>query len=81
MPNKLSIMLYGVIVMKTADALDAAVRADEIYQQMLHDYQRAEEEFLRIRNSLSDADKEILEKYISLGEEMDHRRVILALSL
>ena len=66
--------------MNTEEKLKLFVKSDAVYQGMLLHYQRIEEDFVRIRNSLSKEDQERLDRYISLGEEMDHRRVILALS-
>ena len=38
-----------------------------IYQQLLNQYREAEPEYLRIRDSLSESDRILLENYISLG--------------
>ena len=67
--------------MSNANNWESLIKADIIYQQMLQKYKDLEEEFLRVRNSLPTADQEILDAYIALGEEMDHRLVTLALSL
>ena len=67
--------------MSNANSWETLIKADIVYQQMLHKYMDLEEEFLRVRNSLPAADQEILDAYIALGEEMDHRLVTLALSL
>ena len=55
--------------------------ADPWYQQLLKECQSAEPEYLRIRDSLPEADQEKLEHYISLCEEMGHRMTWLALAL
>ena len=54
---------------------------DPWYQQLLKECEEAEPEFLRIRDSLSDADQETLDHYITLCEELGHRMACLALSL
>ena len=61
--------------------LKSAVRADSVYQRLLREYQSAEQDFCALRERLPERDKEILDRYISLGEELDHRRVDLALQL
>ena len=61
--------------------LEKIVSEDEIYQQMLREAELLESEFDRILHSLSEKDQIILEKYISLSEEMEYRRTFLALGI
>jgi len=57
--------------------LDAA-RTDEEYQSLLRRCIAAEEDYRDILESLSPARQEQLERYISLCEELEHRKTILA---
>ena len=59
--------------------LQQILQQDSIYQQLLNQCREAEPEYLRIRDSLSESDRILLENYISLGEELDHRRLSIAL--
>jgi len=59
--------------------LEIMVSEDKIYQQMLKEAESLEAEFVRILHSLSKEDQILLEKYISLSEEMEHRRTFLAM--
>ena len=59
--------------------LEKLVSEDEIYQQMLKEAESLEAEYERILHSLSEEDQILLEKYISLSEEMEHRRTFLAM--
>ena len=59
--------------------LEIMVSEDEIYQQMLKEAESLEAEYERILHSLSEEDQIVLEKYISLSEEMEYRRTFLAL--
>ncbi len=59
--------------------LEAQVAGDPIYQRLLHACLTLEPEFLRIRNSLPIQAQEILDRYLSLWEELDHRRLTLVL--
>ena len=61
--------------------LETVLRVDEIYQKLLGEYRGAEKEFCTVLRNLPVEDREILERYISLGEELDHRRSVLALEL
>lgn len=62
-------------------ALNHVLKHDEWYQILLADCAVAETDFLRIRESLSEADQEHLDLYISLCEELEYRRTCLALDL
>lgn len=53
-------------------------RKDDHYQALLRDYRAAETDYCRILQSLSAQDRELLERYISLGEELQYRMTVLA---
>lgn len=58
--------------------LNALAQADEWYQQLLRECETAEERYHQILQKLSDADREAMERYIALCEEMEYRRTCLA---
>ena len=58
--------------------LDAMAAADECYQNCLKEVQELEELFLRLREMLSTPQRELLDRYISACEELDHAKVHLA---
>ena len=51
---------------------------DEHYQNCLQEVQKLEEMFLRLREMLSTPQRELLDRYISACEELDHAKVHLA---
>ena len=59
--------------------LEIMVSEDKICQKMLKEAESLEAEFVRILHSLSEEDQILLEKYLSLSEEMEHRRTFLAM--
>ena len=59
--------------------LKIRISADPEYQSLLQQCIALEPEYLRIRNSLSVADQSLLEDYISLCEEMEYRKMQLAI--
>lgn len=61
--------------------LEAVLRGDRVYQILLEEYRRAEVECNGVLGRLTPEERETLERYISLGEELDHRRTMLALEL
>lgn len=61
--------------------LQAMIGHDSEYQTLLNQCLDIEPAYLRIRNSLLPEDQQILERYQSLCEEMDHRKLILALTI
>lgn len=61
--------------------LASAVRMDMEYQRLLAQCGAMEAEYERILASLPAQDQALLEQYISLGEELEHRRTCLALEL
>jgi len=67
------------VIFLTELQLKEVVRNDPLYLELLSACNALEEDFLRIRAGLSAEDRELLDKYISLCEEMDHRRTMLAL--
>lgn len=58
--------------------LRALTSCDNIYQELLFACQKQEKEYLRIKNSLPNAEQESLERYIALCEELEYRRTCLA---
>ena len=48
--------------------------ADTFYQVMLKECEELGKEYERIREILSENDKEILDRYIALCEELEHQR-------
>ena len=62
---------------------ELALRAsqDEHYQNCLQEVQELEELFLRLRDMLTTPQRELLDRYISACEELDHTAVRLAYQL
>lgn len=58
-----------------------AVRQDACYQDLLSKCREAEKEYRDILSRLPQADRERLERYISLCEELQYRQTVLALEL
>ena len=61
--------------------LAAMAAADECYQNCLKEVQELEEMFLRLRDMLTTPQRELLDRYISACEELDHTAVRLAYQL
>lgn len=61
--------------------LSAILGKDKVYQEFLNSCLSLEPEYNRILGSLSDQDRKLLEQYISFCEEMDHRALMLALTI
>ena len=61
--------------------LETLLRGDEVYQKLLEEYRRAEVQYNEVLENLSAEEREAFVRYISLGEELDHRRTALALEL
>ena len=59
--------------------LSIAVHLDEVYQQLLAQAMELEPEYHRILTALPQEDRQLLERYISLGEELEHRKLTLAM--
>lgn len=57
------------------------IRDDTEYQALLNQCLDIEPAYLDIRNRLMPEDQQILERYLSICEEMDHRKLYLALSI
>ena len=59
---------------------ELAIKAaqDKHYQNCLQEVQELEELFLRLREMLSTPQRELLDRYISACEELDHARAHLA---
>ena len=60
--------------------LNALAQEDEWYQQLLRECEKAEERYREILSGLSPSDKEAVENYIALCEEMEYRRTCLAIT-
>ena len=67
--------------MNQQQTVDAILCMDGVYQKILEEYREAEEKYLKVYSKLSAEEREAVERYISLGEELDHRRTMLALQL
>ena len=52
---------------------------DPTYQQLLKECSAAEPAYLEALSKLPSNDREAIERYVSLCEEMDHRALILAM--
>jgi len=63
--------------MQWEERLTQLAKDDPWYQQLLRECEEAEPEFLRIRASLPPSDQEMLDRYISLCEELGHRMTCL----
>lgn len=61
--------------------LYASLEKDTVCQELLNACLALEPEYRRIVASLPSHDRDVLDLYISLCEEMDHRALILALSI
>lgn len=61
--------------------LGLALWYDPWYQKLLAQCVRAEEDYQRIRSALTAPQREKLEAYIALCEELEHRRACLAYEL
>lgn len=55
-----------------------AAMKDDHYQHMQAECSALEADYIRIMNSLSKQDQELLERYISCCEQMEFRRTCLA---
>ena len=58
-----------------------AARKDEIYQDLLTRCIAAEDSYLKLLITLPSQQREQLENYISLCEELEHRKTVLACSI
>ena len=57
------------------------VAKDPTYQKLLEECCAMEDQYKHILEGLSFPDREYIERYISACEELDHRRIYLALQL
>ena len=60
--------------------LTMLTRSDSIYQELLFQCEQEELHYLRIREDMPEQDREHLDRYLALCEELDHRRLCLALA-
>lgn len=58
-----------------------ATKNDPIYRQLLSQCRAPENDYIRISHQLSDADRDVLQRYISLCEELEYRRTCLAMDM
>ena len=56
-------------------------RADTQYQRIKQECAALEEDYRRILAGLEECDRLVLERYIALCEELDHRRICIAMEL
>lgn len=61
--------------------LDTLCRVEPWYQQCLLDTAAAEPGFETLRGSMTQAQRETLDRYIAACEELDHARLLLAYEL
>lgn len=55
-------------------------QADAWYQQLLKQCEEAEKRYQQIVNKLSDEERDSVERYIALCEELEYRRTCLAVT-
>ena len=65
----------------TEEMLNDRTKSDPVYQELLQQCSLAEELYCKILSSLSPDDQDALSRYISLCEELEYRRTILALEM
>ena len=58
-----------------------AIKKDAQHIKLLAACEQLEPEYERIAGSIPERDREILEKYISLCEELEYRRTCIALNM
>ncbi len=66
---------------KQEQQLIAAAKRDPIYQELLQNCAVREEDYLRIKSTLSPGDQDALDRYLSVCEELEYRRTCLAFSI
>ena len=54
------------------------IKTDDTYQSLLAECGKLEKDYLRIIHTLTETDREILDKYIGVCEELEHQKVILS---
>ena len=64
-----------------ASQLQKAAKADPTYLELWKDCIALEEDFCRIRSTLSETDQDLLDRYIATCEEMEYRRTCLAMNM
>ena len=69
------------MITEKENLLQTMIRDDTEYQALLNQCLDIEPAYLDIRNRLMPEDQQILERYLSICEEMDHRKLYLALSI
>ena len=61
--------------------LNTAAGKDIIYLQLLRECEELEAAFGRVMEGMNDEDRDILNRYISLCEELEYRRTALAMNM
>lgn len=59
-------------------ALASLLQNDAVFQTLLAECMTCEAAYKRICRKLSEEDRELLERYITLCEELEHRRLLVA---
>jgi len=76
--------VWGVICFMcplTEEILNDRTKTDSIFQELLQQCILAEEQYRETLSRLSEDERESLERYISLCEELEYRRTVLALEM
>lgn len=58
--------------------LDRKLAADNYYQELLAECLNAETDYLRVVDTLPEKERQIIERYLTACEELDHRKLSLA---
>lgn len=66
---------------KQEQKLLAATKVDMEYRRLLAECQELEDAYTQIKDNLSEEDRELLERYIALCEELEYRRTCLAMEM
>lgn len=68
------------MIEKKLQLLMQVVKTDTYYQSLLQECQELEVEYGRICDGLSQTDKELLDHYISVCENMEYRKLCISLA-
>lgn len=82
--RQLTSIIYVEVIYLTLEQeqkLHAVVQQDTLYQQFWAECQALEEPFTEMRNRLTPDDRAILDRYISLCEDLEYRRTCLAMDM
>lgn len=67
--------------MKAMSQLMQAVKNDPHYEALFQQNLELEKDYLRIMESLCPEDRDLMERYISVCENMEYRKVCLAIAM